>query len=56
MATCQCENGHTWVARVLEDDASTNCMTLADEDNECPECHSQTFEIIEVDYSDPFMD
>lgn len=53
-AICRCINNHTWNARVLEDDPSTNSMTLVDDDNSCPECGADDFEIIneEIDIDD----
>lgn len=47
MAICKCANGHTWSARILEDDPSTNSMVV--EPAGCPECDSDEFEIVDVE-------
>jgi Zn finger protein HypA/HybF involved in hydrogenase expression len=52
MATCRCENGHEWQTRVIADEPDTNCTIVAID--YCPECSSDSFEIIsmEGDYDD----
>lgn len=49
-ATCKCENGHTWGARVIEDDPEINAIVV--EPNVCPECGSQETGIVEVEWDD----
>lgn len=45
-ALCKCENGHTFTARVLDDDPTVNSF-VTNADNGCPECGAE-FEVIEV--------
>lgn len=51
-AVCKCKNGHTWTTRILEDDPSTNSITV--EETNCPECESDDFEIIDEDHDADF--
>ena len=53
-AVCKCINGHIWNARIIEDDPTTNCITLDDKDTICPDCGNEEFEIIDED--DDFND
>jgi hypothetical protein len=51
-ATMQCKNGHTFEARIIEDDPTINSFVV--EPDICPECDSSDCECIEVtnDFSD----
>lgn len=50
MAICKCINNHTWTARVIEDDPSTNSITV--EPAVCPECESDEFIVVDEDHSE----
>lgn len=50
MATCKCPNGHIFSSRVIEDSPDINYFEV--EDPTCPECGSEEFEVIEVNYDD----
>lgn len=47
MASCKCINGHEFTTLAIEDDPTTNCLTLADES--CPECGAE-FEVLEIEW------
>ncbi len=52
-AICKCSNGHVFSSRIEEDDPSTNCLIV--EDQECPECKAD-FEVIDIEYESDFED
>lgn len=49
-ATCQCKHGHTWTARVLEDDYTINSLVV--ELDQCPECNEPVDEVVSIDPPD----
>ncbi len=55
-AVCKCVNGHTFSTSILEDDHTINSfVTKADEEG-CPECGADEFEVIEIECDEPWGD
>lgn len=55
MATCKCKTcGHTWTTPIIEDDPTINSFVL--QEDQCPECNGIDYDILDIDYTDPFLD